>query len=109
MKYCQTIRFAVHQLISLPEQMRDVWDLFNLSLNLPHHPIRSNTFRGQLQLLFPKPTRLSTAQWFSVTIHDIQKCGMKIIKTGSVVEHLNLERDSGKMYVPKRMEVQLFF
>src|ERR1700733_7257373 len=87
--------------------MRDVWDLFYLSLGLSHQPIRSNTFRGQLQHLFPKPTRFSTGKSFPVTIHDIQGCGMKIIQTSSIDEHLNLEGDSVKLLVPSTTDISL--
>jgi len=93
--------------IDLLEQMRDVWDLFNLSLDISDNPIRSNTFRDQLRHLFPKSTRVSTVQWFSVTIHDILKCGIKIMKTTRLQEHLNLEGDLIMLYVPDTMDMGL--
>ena len=72
--------FEIQFLISYTiEQMENVWAMFNWSLNLPDHTIRTTTFRELIQYLFPEPTNTSIpTQWFSVTIREIQSAEWKL-------------------------------
>jgi len=72
--------------------------MFNWSLDFPDHNVRPTYFRELRQHLFPKPTNSSNpTQWFSVTIREIQKCGMEIKRTDNFLEHLDLEGDAVKI------------
>ena len=92
-------QFEIQFLISYTiEQIESVWEMFNWSLNLPDHTIRTTTFRELIRYLFPEPAKPSIpTQWFSVTIREIQKCGMEIKRTDNFLEHLDVEGDTVKI------------
>lgn len=91
--------------LTIHAQMSDVWQIFDMSLGFPSRPIRANTFKGQIQYLFPKPARLYV-KWFSCTIREIQNCGLEIKRTTKLLEHLDLKGDTLKIYVPGHTDIE---
>lgn len=63
-------------------------------------PIRAPTFKGQMQHMYPPQPRKRLPASFSFTIHHIQAAGLTIDPSTHMHEHLDIVRNSVKIYCP---------